>query len=451
MTQHAVLSPSGSETWEGCGKSAAMQKGKPNDANQYSDEGTAAHLLGSTCLEEGKNPVDFEGVVIHVGSNVDFDGAIWAVEGMSPGVPRDGFSIRREFEVDDEMVAAITTYVSNVQEYAGGAEIRAEMRCSISHITGEPDAWGTADAVIVRDGELQVHDLKYGMGVTVSAERNKQLMIYAHAVKEELDITHGPFKRVRLVIHQPRIVVAPSEWDCSVEELDAFAESLKPKAALALAYYACADSVQVSAAEDYRALTKGGEVSMLDGFNPSEDACWWCKAKAECPAVVALAQAIAAVDFTAEPPVEPVTPSDYTALGKLFRWVPYLESLGKAVRAKAEGLLFEHGNDPEVSAQLGIKLVEGKRGSRQWDDEAKAEALLVAMRMTIEERCNLKLKSPPQLEKVLKESPRRWKRVLDAGLIVQKDGQPSVAPLEDKRPAWVPPDTAADFQPTEVA
>jgi len=451
MTQHAVLSPSGAETWEGCAKSAAMQKGRPNDANEYTDEGTAAHLLGARCLEEGTNPLDYEGNVIHVGGDTasGWDGAVWG-EDHGPT-----FNIRRTYTVDDEMVAAVSTYVDSVRESAGESPIRSEARYSVAHITGEADAAGTADAVVVRDGELQVHDLKYGMGVRVEAEGNKQLMLYAHAVKEELEITDGPFTRVRLVIHQPRISVAPSEWDCTVEELDAYIAQLKPKAEMALAYYECAEEVQAQAAQAFGHLMLGTplpaaklEVTLRD-FGPTEDACRWCRAKAECPALVKVAQDAAGVDFAVEPPDRPAVPDDYTALGKLFRWVPFFEMFGKAVRAKAEAALFEHGNDPEVSAQLGLKLVEGKRGNRQWGDEAKAEDLLKAMRMTLEERYNLKLKSPPQLEKVLKESPRRWKRVLDADLIVQKDGQPSVAPLEDKRPAWVPPDSAADFQPSE--
>lgn len=454
MSQHAVLSPSGSDTWELCAKSAAMQKGKPNDANEYSDEGTAAHLLGSTCLETGKDPEEFRGATIIVGYAEDFDGAVWADQYEAYA----RFDVRRTFTVDDEMIAGVTTYVDAVREYAGGNPVFAEMRCSISHITGEEGAAGTADAVVVLPDaeELQCHDLKFGMGVRVSAERNKQLMKYAHAVKEELDVTHGPFKRIRLVIHQPRITTAPSEWDCTVEELDAEIETVKPKAELALSYYELADKVQEQAAVAFRHFAKGepwpdhptyAHHAMAD-FNPSDDACRWCKAKAECPAVLKRVQDEAGIDFQAEPPEAPVVPDDYSALGRLFKWVPFFEQFGKAVRAKAEGLLFEHNNDPEVSAQLGIKLVEGKKGSRQWESEEKADELLKAMRLPVEERCNLKLKSPPQIEKVLKESPRRWKRVLDAGLIVQKDGQPSVAPLDDRRPAWVPPDSADDFEAT---
>ncbi len=41
------------------------------------------------------------------------------------------------------------------------------------------DGFGTGDLVIVADDVLQVIDFKYGKGVTVSAELNPQMMLYA--------------------------------------------------------------------------------------------------------------------------------------------------------------------------------------------------------------------------------------------------------------------------------
>jgi hypothetical protein len=40
------------------------------------------------------------------------------------------------------------------------------------------EQYGTVDAVILQDNELQVHDLKYGRGEQVNAESNKQLMMF---------------------------------------------------------------------------------------------------------------------------------------------------------------------------------------------------------------------------------------------------------------------------------
>ena len=91
MSQHAVLSPSGAEKWMGCPGAPAMEKGLPDNGSAYADEGTAAHLLGSTCIEQVRDPASYIGAVILVGSTTDFDGAIWAQD--PPSV--EGLEVRR--------------------------------------------------------------------------------------------------------------------------------------------------------------------------------------------------------------------------------------------------------------------------------------------------------------------------------------------------------------------
>jgi hypothetical protein len=93
----------------------------------------------------------------------------------------------------------------------------------------------------------------------------------------------------------------------------------------------------------------------------------------------------------------------------------------------------------------GVKLVQGRRGARQWLSTEEAEALLKSMRLKQEQMYNFKLISPTQADKLLaKESPRRWKKV--EALITQRDGSPSVAPESDKRPALVIAPPADDFE-----
>jgi hypothetical protein len=423
MGQHAILSPSGAEKWMNCAGAPAMERGLPNDSNGYSDEGTAAHLLGSTCLEQGNNPEDYRGLKILVGEREDFDGAEWYTEGTSA---TELMMVRRTYTVDDEMIDAIGRYVDRVRQYATGATfLMPEQRISISAYTGEENAAGTSDAAVVMPGELQVHDLKYGMGVRVNAEWNKQLMIYALGVREELGMTHGPFTRIRLVIHQPRLQHL-SEWDCTSDELTAFGEEVKYAAARA------------------RELYENNSTDP-DWLSPSDDACRWCKAKPTCPALAEFVADAAAMDFDAIDS-SPQVPSDLALLGAKFKAIPLIEDWCKAVRAKSESVLIESKNSPEVINVLGIKLVEGKRGSRVWSDVEKAEEILKSMRMTMEERYKMTLLSPPAIEKVLKGTPKRWKRILDAKLITQSEGKPSVALADDKQPAWVPPDTSADFE-----
>lgn len=425
MSQHAVLSPSGAETWMNCPGSAAMQRGLVDTPSEYSDEGTAAHLLGSTCLEKGVDADTYLNCKIEVGSDGEFDGALW----FSDPKP-EGFKVRRKYTVDQDMADHVQKYVDRIREYQGDGQVFPEMRVSITHITGEEGAAGTSDAPVVRGRELQVHDLKYGMGVRVDAKHNKQLMIYADGVREELDLVYGPFDRIRFVIHQPRLDHV-SEWDCTPEELAKFIEEeAKPAAWKALHFYHMPEMPPLPTRD----------------LIPSEDACRWCKAKPHCPALKQYVQDMTALDFEAEEPVIEMPATgffDPADLARHMAAIPLIEDWCKSVRAEVERQLFAGKVVP------GWKVVQGKKGNRQWSDVDAAEALLKQMRLKVEERCDLKLKSPPAIEKLLKAEPKRWNRVLKAGLIVQKDGQPSVAPESDKRPVWTPPATEDDFTATE--
>jgi hypothetical protein len=433
MSQHAILSPSGAEKWMNCPGSVAMEKGLPDSANDYSDEGTAAHLLGSTCLEQACNPAAYVGETINVGSTDDFDGAVW---GAAPA----GFITRRTYVVDDEMALQVAKYVDKVREYAAnGGTAHAEQRISISTFTGEEDAAGTSDAVVTRPGELTVIDLKYGMGVRVDATENKQLMIYALGVREEMDFAYGPFERIRFVISQPRLDHL-SEWDCSSAELDAFAETVSAAAGEALAVF----------------LERPEDVAQH--LHPGEKTCRWCKAKATCPALAKFVTDTMAADFEVIAEMGEPKPTydggdalaeelgtDYgpVELSSKMAAIPLIEDWCKAIRAKVEQQLFAGVAIP------GWKLVMGKKGNRAWRDVEAADALLKQMRLKAEERYKMTLLSPTQIEKALKATPKRLARLMKADLIGQTDGTPSVAPESDKREAWTQPDTSKDFTADE--
>ena len=94
------------------------------------------------------------------------------------------------------------------------------------------DGFGTGDLVIVADDVLQVIDFKYGKGVTVSAEHNPQMMLYALGALNLYGYLYD-IKTVKTAIVQPRLDNI-SEWEISVDELLEWAENtLKPIAELA--------------------------------------------------------------------------------------------------------------------------------------------------------------------------------------------------------------------------
>jgi hypothetical protein len=94
----------------------------------------------------------------------------------------------------------------------------------------------------------------------------------------------------------------------------------------------------------------------------------------------------------------------------------------------------------------GYKLVQGKRGNRRWVDAELAETALKAMRLPHKQMYDYKFVSPTTIEKMVKAEeigPRQWAKMQE--LIVQSEGQPSVAPVSDKRPALVIGADASDF------
>lgn len=403
MANHARLSPSSAERWMTCPGSVALCDAIQDVGSEYADEGTAAHFLAAACLSSGLHPSEFLGqsIVVDKAGGTGFD----AENG--------------QYEVDVDMAGHVNHYVQAVRAHAKDCQLLAvEVAVPIGVFTGEEGAAGTADAITVTaGGELQVHDLKYGQGVKVSAERNKQLLLYALGANNLYNMAYE-YDRVRVFIHQPRVSPTASEWSCSLEDLAVFAEEVARA------------SAEVFAGSDL--------------LEPSEDACRWCRAKTQCPALTAVVQEMTSLDFDdlAKPlAVEIGGPT----LGNQMRAVPLVEQWCKAVRAEVERELFA-GNPVD-----GFKVVQGRRGDRAWADKDEAEKLLKdVFRLKVEEMYDLKLISPTSAEKLAKAGtigPRQWKKV--EALVTRADGKPSVAPESDPRPALVLQATVDDFDRVE--
>ena len=305
-----------------------------------------------------------------------------------------------------EQAQAVQTYVDTVRDICEttGGKLLVEQRLSIWHMTGEEDAHGTADAVILTMDELIVIDAKFGRGVAVDAEENPQLMMYAAAAYVEHELAYD-FKRVRMMIVQPRLNASP-EWTIPVTELNEFMEE-----------------VQFSAE-----LTRQPDAPLV----PSAKGCQWCRAKATCPAITNRIMD----DFDT---VVPET-ADERDLARIMANADMIEKWVKAVRAEVERRLLAGEPVP------GYKLVQGKKGNRQWADPDAAEETLKGMRVKHDQMYDYKLASPTSIEKLAKAGdvgPRQWAKIQD--LITQSEGQPSVAPESDKRPALVTSATASDF------
>lgn len=391
-------------------------------SNKYADEGSVAHELAAMCLRENKDAAAYIGRVIECEDYPHSELAPssahrWmlclgspVLEGREAFVPRK-FSL----EVTDEMAEDVQTYLDNVRAYADGHTMLIEHHVDLSHVLGDGQG-GTGDVFIITDDELQAHDLKFGRGVDVSAHKNKQLLMYGTGALPLAEMLTN-VKRFRGVIHQPRITAKPKEWDCSIDELRAFAKLAE--AAVKGVRYA-----------------KTQPIEKIEKFLVTGDHCTFCRGAARCPKILgdvtqaAFGRRVATADDFEDLTATVEVPRGAALLGALYPMLDLIETFASAVRASAESELLAGVAIP------GLKLVQGKRGNRKWTSDAEAEAAMKKMKLRQDEMYSFKLISPPAAEKVLKENPRRWGTLQK--LITQADGKPHVAPESDSRPVYTP-------------
>lgn len=238
-------------------------------------------------------------------------------------------------------------------------------------------------------------------------------------------------KRVRMVIHQPRLN-SVTEWVQPIEDLIAFGATV-------------ADAAVATRAENAPLVA-------------SDEGCKFCRAKAVCPALeqkvrdcagdfenlVAADAAAQSLGGKAELHVGTDSNDD---LAMKMAAVDLIEGWCKAVRAETERRLLAG------DTVTGWKIVQGKRGYRQWTSKEEAEATLKAMRVPHDRMYDYSVVSPTTADKLAKEGvigPRQWPKL--QALITQAEGKPSVAPESDERPALSVDTTAgfADLTTTEI-
>jgi uncharacterized protein DUF2800 len=396
---HAILSPSGADRWMSCLGSTLLTKDAPESTSEYAEEGTDYHELAAICLEEGTDAAEYIGHELPSGKRiVDEENAKFLQEG----------------------------YINPVRAYALDATLLIEEECSISHLTGEPGAKGTADAVAIRtqDRELVVADLKFGRGVEVEVDHNRQVRIYALGVirKHELEEV---VDSVRLVILQPRTGDGkPREWVIPIQELIAFGEEVKKTSAKIL-----------------RLNPATGELLFVPDLplTPSEKACRFCPHKGfPCPALKnfvdgRMAEGFENLEAKTLEGVGGLTLSRAEVLGRAMDGINLIEIYMKGVQSQVEIELL--AGKPVLGQDGPYKLVQGKKGNRKWIDEEEVEKLFKeTFRLGQDDMYNKKLISPTDAEKLLaKDSPKRWTKVKK--LYAQAEGGKHVANAKDPRPA----------------
>ena len=385
---HAMLSASGASRWLNCTPSAKLElEHGENKTSTYAEEGTLAHELAELYIRKDVlcniTDEDFESTLERIMNNDLFN------EEMLDVVP-----VYTDY-CSDQFIEAQTANDLSI--------IEIEQKLDLSDYV--PESFGTADCVIINDDLMEVIDLKYGKGVPVYAEWNKQLMLYGLGALRKYDMMYD-IKEVRLSIVQPRINNI-SSWQISVDELQKWAEEeLKPKAQLA-----------------YK-----GEGELCAG-----DWCKFCSVRNRCRKLYEQQVEIAKYEFA-----EPTLLTD-EEIADIIKRTPKLVEWANSVMDYAQDLAIRNNKQ-----WPGFKLVEGI-SRRKWADEEKASNALFARfpELTEDEIFNTKLKYITDIEKLV--GKKQFNAVL-SDLVVKPEGKPTLVPLEDKRPALGYDQAKIDFK-----
>ena len=358
MGTHALLSPSAAHRWMNCPPSACLEREFPSSSSEVAAEGTAAHALCEHKLRK-----------------------LLKLRSKRP---------HSDFE-DDEMDRCSDDYVSFVQEQMGeipSPMVLVEQRLDLTRYV--PEAFGTADCIIVGGDRLHIVDFKYGMGVLVEAEHNPQMMLYALGALELLDGIYD-IQKISVSIFQPRRENVCT-WSLPKEELLRWArDDLVEKARLAYA----------------------GEGEYCAG-----EWCTFCRASVRCRARAEEKLRLAKEEFKYPPLITDEEIED--VLGE----IPELIKWANAILAYATDAAVNHGK-----AWTGFKIVEGRSVRRYKDEDAVAREAESAGYTDIFDK---KLISLTQMEKLM--GKKAFTDIL-GGLIEKPPGKPTLVPVSDKRPA----------------
>jgi len=397
---HAILSPSAAHRWLNCTPAPRIEAEFPESTSEYAEEGRLAH---SVCELAAKKKFT-------VMSGRTYNAQLK--------------KLKADPKWDDEMLTTAANYVEHLTEHAMRFEhapyVALEVRVDITDYA--PEAFGTCDCVMIGGDELIITDYKHGKGVPVSAQDNPQMMLYAlGALKLYRPIYGDMIRRVSTYIDQPRLG-SYGGASMTVEELLAWGESIKPKAAAAF---------------------------MGAGDFAPGDWCRFCRAKAKCRARAGHNTALE--DFKDCVPAGAANAALATAaiMDTSGDLPPLLtdEEIGPLL-VRAEGLVAWYNDLKEYALAAciagktipGWKAVEG-RSTRVWTDQDAALAALEAGGVEDAIIYDRVPKTLAQLEKVI--GKQRFEE-LAGSWIMKPPGKPALAAESDKRPAYS--SAAADFE-----
>lgn len=371
--EHALLSASSAHRWLACPPSAVAAEAYPEQDTEFTREGTLAHEV-----------------------------AEWIASGASKTKP---LPIGQDDGITPEMLECAHGYRDYIQEQVKSDDAIVLLEQRVDYSPWAPNGFGTCDCIIIQGDLLTIIDYKYGVGVSVSAENNAQMKLYALGALNDYGFVYD-VNRVEMHIYQPRINNISS---CSlmVEDLLEWAEkTVKPIAAKAAK----------------------GKGDYCAGAH-----CKFCPHAGRCRQLTkTCTEYVEAHSLRVAVPV--LAPHE---VAEVLSMKPLVELWLKRVESQALDTLLDGGEVP------GYKVVEGKLGNRKWTDELKVAGILSEAGYSKEDYTETKLLSPAAMDTALgkKKAAELLKDHID-----RAPGKPTVVPASDKRPAY---NRADDFENLE--
>lgn len=431
MSYHAKLSPSSAHRWTSCTASIAAQDGIQNTDSEASRQGTVCHQIQAECLTGSLDPQSYldRKTVFWAHPESNSSGEYW-IEKYT-----DLFALEThrtgEVTVTQEMVDAVASAVAFIRDIHAtkGGTLYVEQSVPIGQFTGEADATGSADVILVGPDWVIIFDSKFGRArvdayevlipthrdivtnevVPEKVRANLQMGSYGLGTVHKFQLQP---KSVTMTIVQP-FINHISEYTCTIEELREVESFLRLKAE---------------------------ETRTAPVFVPTQDNCHFCRANGKCEA-----QSLAVLDATMVgfDDITKATPRIVKDidLGSKYALVGMVQDWCKAVEERVFEAL-KSGQPVTRSDGLSYKLVTGKKGNREWSDEISAIATLSVMGVPKDKVFKQTLLGPAAIEKLTKAKKGAPPPVLTADkwqalkeLITQSDGKPAIALETDPRHA----------------
>lgn len=378
---HAILSASGASRWMACPPSARLEQGFENKTSEYAEEGTLAHELGELGLRKALGEI--------------------STRKYNSEIKKIGTHKLYSADMPDYVELYTDTCMEKVSEAKAktpDAVFKVEQRLDFSEWV--PEGFGTGDFVIIADGTMEICDLKYGKGVPVSANNNKQMMLYALGAIQEFSFLYD-IEKVKMTIIQPRLDNI-STFEVTADDLLKWAEEyVKPTADLAFK----------------------GEGEFCAG-----DHCQFCRAKAVCKARADKNMELAQYDFQKQ---DTMDNNDIafvlSRVDELVKWASDVKDY--ALEQALQGEEYD-----------GFKVVEG-RSNRKWSSEDKVGQILIGEGFKESIIYTTKLDGISKIESAI--GKKEVQRLL-GDYIIKPPGKPTLVPVSDKREPYNP--AKSDFQ-----